>query len=140
MLENYRDYIAKWLVNISALLIVISMPAKSIAGTDDHVCNTPFTIEATQLITVQACPATAAELNTLRPVALQALQLTADSECQAAQDDAGNRCPTAVPLGREPKTAINCATVELAIPGVPGQGLVGATLSLTIAGVFQCSN
>jgi hypothetical protein len=126
-------------LHISVLVFFIGTPFASTAGTEDYMCKEPFTIEATQLIATQACPATVDELNRLRPAVLQALQATADSECQTAQDAAGNRCPTAVLLGREPKTAVNCAAVELAIPGVPGPGIVGATLSLTISGMFQCN-
>jgi len=123
---------------VVVFLFVISIPSVLTAGPQDYICHEPFVVEATQLVSSQACPATIDELNQLRQGALLALQETANSECLAAQDVAGNRCPTAVLLGREAKSAVNCAAVELAIPGVPGQGIVGSTISLTISGSFAC--
>ncbi len=126
-------------VYVMLILAVLGTLSAWAESTEDYVCNEPFTVEATQIISTQSCPATVNELNQLRSGAIRALQVTAESECQTAQDAQGNRCPAATALGREPKTAVECAAVELAIPGVPGPGLLGATLRLTISGLYQCN-
>ncbi len=133
-----RRYGVVGLVLSLVLILMANAPTKANAQTDDFACNTEVVIQTTQLVTVAACPASATEQNELRTRALEALRATAELECQTAKDEAGNSCPTAVSLGREGRTSVDCSEITIDL-GALGVGQTQITSSLTISGRFQCT-
>ncbi len=135
---SYRLYRVVGALFVGIWVLVSGAPTEVTAQTDDFACNAEFTVETTQLATVAACPVSATEQSDLRTRALEALQATAELECRTSQDDEGNSCPTATPLGCESRIAANCSEIIINL-GSLGVTQAQITFSLTMSGRFQCT-